>query len=627
MNNLQPKCILPNSFFEGLNPPNVDPMSLDMIEWEDEQIRRCIEGWADGGFAMTGRNYFYLNFYKTDIVLPNGKIDTANLYYSDEDQHIFNEIEKAEEQGKGFMLITGRGAGKTLLMGSIVGHGYSFNKNSEAIVSASTTQAIAPFWDKLQRGINSLPDFLRHNRLIDNKDYFESGFREKHNGIEKIFGYRSKIRKVVYDDKAGKTRGTRPNVHVFEEIGSWTGAAKLKECYLKTEPSWWRGAKFTCLPLLIGTGGEMDNGGSEDAKEMMYNPEEFNLLSYKQPDAKPTGYFLPAYRKLGGMYEETGVCDHDKAKEFLEKRREKKKANIQSYNQEIQEFPFTLEEAFLISGTNVFDSSLIYARLNEIQRSTEQTMAVQKGNLTWKKAGNTIVGVKWTPSETGIFEILEHPRKDENKQHFKHLYVSGCDSYDSTATEDSTGESNRSRGSIYIYKRAFIRDDFHSAFVAKCTIRERNSDKFYEATAKLNMYYNSKMLFEHTKVGIYQYYRENGFIGMLLERPTVAYAGIKKRTSNNRFGLTMPAAIKQYCVEEYDKYITENIDKMYFVSQLMEAINYVWGSPKFDETVASFLAIVADKDLFEKQVDRIKKKKPLSLPRFDRDHDGYLILK
>lgn len=626
----QPDCILPSIFFEGRSPIASHPESIEFQDWVDEQTNRCLSGLEYGGYKLNGYNYFYLNFWRPDMIhLGNGVFEETYVFYSDVDQEFFNYIELAKEKGKGLAVITGRGFGKTIAAGSIVGRDYTFFPGSESIISTSTDSAIIPFWNKLKTGLNNMPSFFYHQRIKDTDTFIKSGFKVKEHGEEREYGYGSKIEKVIFDNKSGKTRGRRPTTQIFEEIGSWTGAAKLKECYKASMASWWIGTHFKTLPILIGTGGEMKSGGSEDIKEMAYNPEEYNLLSFIDPSTdKKTIYFIPAYRKFGGTYEKTGISRVEEAKEFLINRREIKKNNPDTYYSELQEFPFTLEEAFLIEGGNFFNSSLIYNRITEIERDKSLSKRIQKGNLNWvKNDSGGIIDIKWEQDINGDFEILEHPVKTSKKENYRNLYVSGCDSYDSFGTDSNKGESSRSKGSIFMFKRHLFGQDLTDCFVAKCTIRPQNSNDFYEATYKLNYYYGAKMLYEHTKIGILDYYIRNKLHYMLMERPKVAYDSVKVTVANNKYGLSMPQKIKHYALDEYSKYLHENLYKVFFTSLLLDAINFSFESNKHDETMAATLAIVADLELFETAVKEKEEKKRLVFPTFAKDSYGRLAFK
>ena len=630
--NAQTDCILPQSFFEGRNIPNFHPNSLDSRQWWGEQVRRCKEGWSDGGFSMTPAHYFHCNFRNMRMVGADGRRDSFKPYYSISDDEVFKLTDHAKSVGEGILLITGRGWGKSYFTSSIADHQAVMYPTSEVIISASISKYADLLWRKCMEGLNSLPEALRPTLLVDRDDEIETGYKVKINGKEEIRGYRSVMKKIIFGDDAGKTRGGRPDIHIFEEIGSWKN---LISCYNMSAASWWVGSQYTCLPILIGTGGEMKSGKSGGAKLMFYDPAAYHLTKYQLPDRDvKTSIFIPAYCKFGGMYEKTGVSDEVAAKEFLNKRREDKAANIEVYNQEVQEFPFSPEEAFFLSGSNTFPTAALQKQMEKIFMSETLQNIVQRGDLHWVKDGSVVTGVRFEANPKGDFEILEHPHY-EGMHIPKWLYVSGCDSYDSFGAEDETGEEARSKGSIFMYKRIIdpLDPEANNKFVAKCTLRDKDSNKFYEATAKLNMYYyggTPMMLYEHTKVGIMDWYNRNKLLHLLYERPKIAYDGIqvKKSVANNKYGLAMPDKIKKFTIDGYSKwmYDPENVEnsgysRMYFVSQMEDAINFIWGSSKHDETMAAALAIVVDNDLFHVAVKK-EPDKPVRFPRYVRDSLG-----
>ena len=619
----QPDCILPKSFFEGRFIPDVHPDSLDWEQWWDEQTRRCLDGYSDGGHSVTGVYYYHLNFKKINMLDAADRPMIGNPYFAYEDQQLFLEMKQARDAGKGFILITGRGFGKSFDVSTLAEHEFIFVPASEVIVSASTDFFAKELWFKIKLGINSVPDELRPNLLSDTKDYMESGMKwvNPDTGKQKIIGYRSKMHRVVYDNDPGRTRGTRPNIHIFEEVGSWSGAAKLIDCYNMTEASWWRGSKFTSFPVLIGTGGQMKQGGSEDAKIMFEDPEAFNLAAFEW-DNQQLGKFIPAYRKFGGFYEKSGISDEKGAMKWLTARREKKKRNLKSYQQEIQEFPFEPHEAFMISGVSTFDINLLYNRYAELKRSPELKGRVQKFDLDFVRSGSRIVGVEYRPTKDGPFEMVEEPKVGEDGKPIKWLYVSGCDSYD--AVEEEIDESgSKSKGSIFMFKRFWKPSETGRIFVAKLTQRTKNAETFYWNTVKLNMWYAARMLYEHTKIGIAQHYITNRLAHMLYPRPKLD--GVTKSTqSTNSYGLTMPIQVKQHIINNYSKYIDHYADQMYFPSQVLDAMEFRFGSPKFDETMAAALALVADDDMYQLTIQE-NRKKSMNFPKFTRNRSGQLI--
>lgn len=635
----QPDCILPKSFFEGRFIPNVHPESIDYVQWWEEQERRCKEGWSDGGYVLSPAYYYHLNFKKINMLdIRTNQVIVEHPYYSYEDQQLFSDIHECRTTtNDSIMLITGRGFGKSFNVTSIVEHEFTFTDVSESIISASTERFASLLWEKVEMGLNSQPSEFRRSLLKDTSTMKQSGYTIKDDENRFVdVDADSFIRKVVYDSDAGKTRGTRPNIHVFEEVGSWTGSASLIECLKKTSPSWRRGSIRMTFAMFIGTGGEMDSGGSIDAKTMFNNPEEYGIRAYEYKERK-IGKFYPAYAKYTGFYEKSGVSDYEGAKTDLDKDREKVKSNPELYRQVSSEFPYDPDEAFQVSGHGVFPVDILEKRFADIERSPVLKKMVQRGNLNWVREGSRITGVEWEQDENGVFEIAEHPawtKKEWVHGRVNNLYVAGCDSFDAVAEDDKkmseTEKRNRkSRGANYVYKRFFNASETSRLFVANIVQRTDDASEFYWNTIKLNMYYNAKVLAEYTKVGIISHYIREGFEYMLYKRPRLDSTVVKESLTTNRYGLSMPGEVKRHVISRLVQYVKTDSDQIFFTSLIRDMLGFTYeGRDKnqHDEVMGASLCVIADDDMF-KVAAKAQESSAVHFPAYIRDSRGNLAFK
>lgn len=354
----------------------------------------------------------------------------------------------------------------------------------------------------------------------------------------------------------------------------------------------------------------MDTGGSIDFKEMFNHPRSYNLKAFEY-DGETIGKFIPAYRKLGGHYEKTGISDEVSAKVFLDDRRARKMADPELFRQETMEFPYNPKEMFQVSGTGWMPSGLLENRYVAIERSPELKGIVQRGDLDWVYSGSRITGVEWKPNPEGIFEIAEHPvwtRKGWAGAHPRGLYVSGCDSFDAVEEEKSK-DTNKSPGCIYVYKRFWKVSETSRFFTARLSQRTDDAKEFYWNTVKLNLYYSGeapcRMLGEYTKIGIFRHYIENGFEYLLYPRPKLdtVETGIKKQSTNNRYGVTMPGPIKRYAIKNYADWLKEPgvMEQMYFLPLIKDNLDFSfegYDKNKHDDTMAASITILADGDMY-----------------------------
>lgn len=621
----QPDCVLPKSFFEGRFIPDFHPQSLDFEQWWDNEIDKCINGWSDGGYSVTGPYYYHLNHKKINMLDMMGRPMFGHPYYSDEDQQLFNDVKLCRDLGKGMILVTFRGFGKSFNGATIGEHEFTFQPASEVLISASTAKYADRLWQKVILGLNSQPDEIRMDLLSEKESagYLMAGKVrvDKSTGRKWKEGTFSQLQKIVYDNEPGLTRGSRPNIHIFDEIGSWTGAAKLIQCYKMTEPSWWRGSRFTCFPLLMGTGGQMETGGSEDAKKMFFDPETYNLMSFEYK-GKKIGKFFPGWSKFEGFYEKSGVSDKIAAKAFLDARREAKKNSPEILRQEMMEFPFEPEEAFMTSSASYLPAGLLENRYMEIMRNPILQNVVKRGDLTPIRSGSQIVGVKWVDDPNGPIEVAEFPFMEKGNVPFG-LYVSGCDSYD-TVGEEEDKSGMKSKLSLKVYKRFYKANQTSDIFVCSYTHRSPDAREAYLKTYLINLWYDCQMLYEHTAKGIGMWYIMNKLHRFLMKRPSLDKMDvIKKFTSTNTYGIAMPDPVKLHAIKRYGEYIRENVDQMYFTGQLDDAIKFQFDSNEHDETMASSIAILGADAMHHVEVSEIEEN-DISWPTFVTDDNGVM---
>ena len=86
--------------------------------------------------------------------------------------------------------------------------------------------------------------------------------------------------------------------------------------------------------MYLGTGGDMEGGGTVDARDMFYNPDVYDMISFNDEweDKGKISYFVPAYRGLNQFKDDNGNTQEQPAKEYLDEFREKlKKSKVQNW--------------------------------------------------------------------------------------------------------------------------------------------------------------------------------------------------------------------------------------------------------------------------------------------------------
>jgi hypothetical protein len=107
-----------------------------------------------------------------------------------------------------------------------------------------------------------------------------------------------------------------------------------------------------------GTGGD-EGSAIEGIREMTTKPDVFNVLPVKHNYTPNNEYiysamFIPAHRMVKALIDKRGWCDPAKAKEWYEAERMKKAADPKALLIYKAEYCFTIEEALIQQGDNMF---------------------------------------------------------------------------------------------------------------------------------------------------------------------------------------------------------------------------------------------------------------------------------
>jgi len=612
---------LPEKFYEGRFPPPVALDSAENLEWYSEQLHRCVYGFEYQGIRITGDHYWFLNFTPFLIAKKNKQgevttnIDIGFAYFSYQHDYIFKLIEEAHSLGKGFMWMAGRAVGKTYIILSILAKNYYLKPNSHNVVSASHSGHAGEAFGKLKDmllAIETAHPTLALARLTDTKYFVKAGYEINIDGIKKEQGPMSKLQQVIYGDNPGVTRGSRPDTFLMEEVGDWsTGKGNLKECFSASLGSWRIGSIYKTRLFLIGTGGSV---ASDQAKDLFTRPDGYNLLSvddFVLKAGKKHCVFTPAHYLYGGAgWERTAVNNDTWSKDSLTAERKLKEEDTELYNRFVQEYPFTVEEVFKKSGTNIFHQRNIAKQWSDIQFGAAHIVKPEVGFLEWQRSkSGKINGVTWAANPGGNIEIVEHPyHGKDGKGIYRELYVAGVDSIDQGQL-DSTTNKDRSSLAMLVKKRIVDGEYFkHTSnlYVAKYIGRSLDVRDDYEEVLKLTMYYSAKVNIEYTRIGLVQYFREKKQWHTLMKRPAVAKSAagssdpvhVQKLREQTLIGTTTSTSVIDYGDGKIKEYTRDHCHNIFFTDVLEQLRDYQRESrTAYDLVIAMALCEIADEDL------------------------------
>ena len=396
---------------------------------------------------------------------------------------------------------------------------------------------------------------------------------------------------------------------------------------------------------LFGTGGT--EGGSFDGlKNIFYNPEAFNVLSFDNiwddgRDNTKCGFFVPSWSNMEGNDENGNPKYMDKdgnslkelAMEELIKQRNIVKdggASQSSIDRFISERPLKPQEAVLELGKNIFPRKLLMDQLTKIRTNKKIQSMKHIVDLSWDGSG----GVKATEKKSGDITTY-HLKKDDkpegsiviweypiNDPPFG-LYIGGCDPYDHDES------FTNSLGSTFIFKRVRAGEAWNDVIVAEYTGRPATAEEYYENVRKLLIFYNARLLFENERKGIYPYFTNKHCDYLLADQPDKVISEIFKDSKvQRRKGCHMTNSIRAYgeglilewLMDEYEEG-HPNIERIYSEALLEELIEND-GVRNVDRVIALCMVMLYREELYQVKVRAAKEENKqvelFSMPLFGK---------
>lgn len=635
--------------------------TTDYIKFWEQETNRCLNGYvAPDGDTITGYHYFYLNYspiMKLDQVEYTDKFGNKRTRrerilgfprFWDYDYYYFNAIEEAELQGKHMATLKCRQRGYSFKGASMLVRNYELIKGSKNFAVASEQKFLVG--DGLLTKAWQIMDFVdKHTawskqRLTSTRMERVSGYKVTDEfGKQTEQGYQSSITGITLKNDPERLRGTRGKLVLFEEGGKFPNletAWRVEQPAVETDD----GEAFG-LMCLFGTGGT--EGGSFDGlKNIFYNPEAFNVLSFDNiwddgRDNTKCGFFVPSWSNMEGNDENGNPKYMDKdgnslkelAMEELIKQRNIIKdggASQSSIDRFISERPLKPQEAVLELGKNIFPRKLLMDQLTKIRTNKKIQSMKHIVDLSWdgnggvkateKKSGDiTTYHLKKDDKPEGSIVIWEYPINDPPFG----LYIGGCDPYDHDES------FTNSLGSTFIFKRVRAGEAWNDVIVAEYTGRPATAEEYYENVRKLLIFYNARLLFENERKGIYPYFTNKHCDYLLADQPDKVISEIFKDSKvQRRKGCHMTNSIRAYgeglilewLMDEYEEG-HPNIERIYSEALLEELIEND-GVRNVDRVIALCMVMLYREELYQVKVRAAKEENKqvelFSMPLFGK---------
>ena len=587
----------------------------------------CLNGAMMGGTYINPFLYWHLNIWHTevDIIDSYGRIAQkyANPLLRDNEWLVTNEIDRAQQEKRGLVILGIRRFAKSVLEASYIAWGATFDENSQNIIAGLNAPDIKLITDKIDKGLNFIPEYWRWQRIEDNwKNQVTLGIKTKSG--ERIPFSSILIRNLDEGNNEEAIAGTKPRKLIIDEIGKGNFLRGLQAAIPGfTTPYGWG-----CSPILTGTGGDMKK--FMDAKSLMFDVDNFNFLTYNnaKDDKRIHGLFIShKYRMeakedstLGEYLNEPAssdlhnvkmlVSNEDKATEITNKNLErlKKAGDRIAYLKEKMYYPQEVDDIFLNEDTNIFD----------IESAKRQKTRL----LQQERTGTPVIlfndGEKIAHEFTDKLPISNFPLKNSDLKEAPiviyefpidnppyGLYVAGVDPYRQGKSAYST-----SLGSVYIYKRMheISGEKYQDMFVASYCARPDKKETWEEQARLLIKYYNARALCENDDISFIEYMKSKGDAHYLEKQPEWLKEIVPNTTVKRDYGIHrssqkiidyLHTCLKKYMespifVEKNDagEVIREvlGVSKIFDPVLLEEIIQYN-DQGNFDRIVAAELAI------------------------------------
>ena len=587
----------------------------------------CTNGAMMNGVYINPFLYWHLNIWHTevDVMDERGRIAQkySNPLLRDNEWLVTNEIDRAHADKKGLVILGIRRFAKSVIEASYIGWGATFDENSQNIIAGLNAPDIKLITDKIDKGLNFLPEAWRWQRIEDNwKNQVTLGIKTKSG--ERIPFSQILIRNLDEGNNEEAIAGTKPRKLIIDEIGKGNFLRGLQAA----TPGFTTPFGWGCSPILTGTGGDMKK--FMDAKSLMFDVNNFNFLEYnnQKDENRIHGLFISAkYRMeakedstLGAYLNEPEssdlhnvpmlVSNEEKAIQITNDNLEKlKKAGDRiAYLKEKMYYPQEVDDIFLNEDTNIFDIEAAKRQkirlLQQERTGTPVVLYSEDGTIKHEftdKQPITNFPLKNSDQKDAPVIIYEFPI--ENPPYG--LYVAGVDPY-----RQGKSEYSSSLGSVYIYKRMheITGEKYQDMFVASYCARPDKKETWEEQARYLIKYFNARTLVENDEISFIEYMKSKGDAHYLERQPQWLMEVVPNTTVRREYGIHRSSEkIRNYlhsCLKNYMEEVIytekdeegnvtkelQGVGKIFDPVLLEEIIQYN-DSGNFDRIIAAELAI------------------------------------
>jgi hypothetical protein len=498
-------------------------------------------------------------------------------------------------QAKNVIDLEARGGGKSFWSAALILHNFLFDgsydydlylenkKNetpstSDTVVGAIESKYSDDLLKKVKIAIEHLPDKQIINSELYPSPLWVNFTGSLSSGKTLTSNVGSVINHRTFSEDPLAANGTRPNRAFLEEVGFLSNIVEVWGALESTQAS----SDYKNLVIYgLGTGGLSTHGAVTHTKEIFYNPEEFNCLSFDDTweNKGKIGFFLPGAYTINKFKKGPDkITDEINANLYIEQEidKAKKSGNRRRYMAEIINKPQKPSDIFLTVEGNFFPIDDIREHLASIENnkrildaSWKVEFYIKEGKVDWSISNKSVL--REFPHRRGdildtAVEIWELPKLDSTGKAPFGRYLASLDPVDNDGGDDVD----------HSLMSGFVLDSWTDRIVAEYTGRTKIAEEFYEQWRRVIIYYNAICNYERNLKGFYGHMRKSTSIHYLADQPEIlSEKGLAKpagTTGNQTKGVHCTIPIINWGLELLLSYISAKAYEQGSVLEEDEAI-------------------------------------------------------
>lgn len=611
-----------------------------------KEVEKCKKGYwfYNNGVAtyITGKNYFYLNWWKLeDDIYPD---------YRDADRRYFLFLNHWEN----VLWCIGIARGKKRREGAssqacsnLIYECIFYTNSNCGLVSKTNVDSRDTFLEMVSFGYNQLPVFLKPRQTNRADSVTELTFAAKiEKGKTALKGQRSKVNYRAPVENA-YDRGRLSRV-LADEGGKWPIDVKFSKFISKVTKTMVKGAKRVGFCEAPSTVNELTKGGGAEFKKFWDGASQFKSMHKKTPNRFVT-YFTPAYDNYEGFIDKYGMSVIDTptqeqreylvgkwvvkdpitgetvseiseddidlgARAYVASRRNGLSGEL--LEEEIRQNPCTVQEMFEAANMEcAFNSYNINTRKKELEEHD-----VYKREVIFFRDEETQI-VKWrdrNDNEKNFHWKITWGLANQFKSN-SHIYINGLKtpgrSDDGAIAVDSYSNSQGgrlfgSKACALIGRRSDVLDPEHTGkAIGMLYGRPSEKDLLHNQVLLAAEFFGYNVWYEHTADDYYGFFKDRGKLGYLGKYPKSMIDPIKREKQDLHKGTPITPFSLTKQLDNGISYFENHCDKIDFIEILENALLFDPAERTKFDILVSFLILISV--LMERPIKPPPRKKPL----------------